>query len=92
MCRTPQPHSGAHKHDGRPAALFLMNGPFARTAAKKLASQFQKCTDARGKLDVLFVTLFARLPTDDELALATAFLAKGPEADRWEQLPSMDCC
>ena len=71
-----------------PQSLFLMNGPFARTAAKKLLAlpAIQKHKGPSVKLDAIFVTVFGRNPTDDERKLALAFIAKGPEAERWVDL------
>lgn len=67
-----------------PQSLFLMNGPFARTAAKKLASALEKQKDPVARLDAVFLTLFGRPPAADERTLALEFLAKGP--DRWVDL------
>ena len=71
-----------------PQSLFLMNGPFARTAAKKLVATpaIQKHKDPAARLDAVFLTVFGRTPADGERELALAFLAKGPEADRWVDL------
>jgi len=71
-----------------PQALFLMNGPFARTAAKRLAASpaIQKHKEPAARLDVLFLTLYGRPPAAAERALALTFVAKGPEADRWADL------
>src|SRR5207253_6786758 len=51
-----------------PQALFLMNGPFARAAAKKLVAlpAIQKHKDASAKLDAVFMLVFARKPSEDE--------------------------
>ncbi|HVL11063.1 MAG TPA: DUF1553 domain-containing protein, partial [Gemmata sp.] len=66
-----------------PQALFLMNGPFARDAAKKLVAlpAIQKLTDPADRLDLLYLTVYGRKPTAEERKLALAFVAKG--ADRW---------
>jgi hypothetical protein len=66
-----------------PQSLFLMNGPFARTAAKNVVARpaIQKLTDPAARIDAVFLTLFGRPPTDDERKLALAFVAKG--TDRW---------
>src|SRR5262249_37865850 len=68
-----------------PQALYLMNGPFARDAAKRLAAKVQKLKPAE-RTDALFLTLFARKPTADERALVSDYLARGPEAERWVDL------
>jgi hypothetical protein len=69
-----------------PQALFLMNGPFARDAAKKMIAspKVQKATDSSQRLDVLFLTILGRKPTDEERKLSLAFVSKGP--DRWIDL------
>jgi hypothetical protein len=69
-----------------PQALFLMNGPFARDAAKKLVAlpAVRAITDPAGRLDRLYLTVYGRKPTADEAALALAFVSKG--ADRWADL------
>jgi hypothetical protein len=71
-----------------PQALYLMNGPFARTAAKRLAGlpAIQKHKDPAARLDALFALVLGRPPSADERALALAFVAKGPEAERWVDL------
>jgi hypothetical protein len=70
-----------------PQALFLMNGPFARTAAKKLIAlpAIQKHTDPAAKLDALFLVVFGRTPSEDERRLGLAFVSK-PGPDRWADL------
>ena len=47
-----------------PQALFLMNGPFARDAAKKLVAlpAMQKLTDPGDRLDLLYLTVYGRKP------------------------------
>ena len=71
-----------------PQALYLMNGPFARDAARKLmnspAVNGAKTPD--DKLDALFLAVFARKPTENERTRLLAFVAKGPEAERWLDL------
>ena len=69
-----------------PQALFLMNGPFARDAAKKLVAlpAFQKLADSGERLDWIYLTLYGRRPDADERKLALAFISKG--ADRWIDL------
>ncbi|MDB5310346.1 MAG: Planctomycete cytochrome [Gemmataceae bacterium] len=71
-----------------PQALFLMNGPFARSAAKKLAASpgVQKHKEPAGRVDALFMTVLGRNPATGERKTALAFIAKGPEADRWVDL------
>ncbi|MFM8271644.1 MAG: DUF1553 domain-containing protein, partial [Gemmata sp.] len=69
-----------------PQALFLMNGPFARDAAKKLVAspQVQKLANADARLDLIYLTVYGRAPTAAERQLALSFVAKG--ADRWADL------
>jgi hypothetical protein len=71
-----------------PQALYLMNGPFARDAAKKLmnAPAIKGAKTATEKLDALYVAVFARKPTEKESMRLLAFVAKGPEAERWLDL------
>jgi hypothetical protein len=69
-----------------PQALFLMNGFFARDAAKRLAAlpELQKLTDPADRLDWLYLTVYGRKPSEEERTLALAFVAKG--SDRWADL------
>jgi len=69
-----------------PQALFLMNGPFMRDAAKRLIAlpAVQKLTDPGERLDLLYLTVYGRKPAADEKKLALAFVAKGPE--KWIDL------
>jgi hypothetical protein len=67
-----------------PQALFLMNGPFARDAAKRLVAAHAKTSDPGDRIDRLFLSVFGRRPTPEERATASVFLAKG--ADRWVDL------
>jgi len=71
-----------------PQALYLMNGPFARDAARKLvnAPTVKAAKTPAAKLDALFLAAFARKPSDAERDRLLAFIAKGPEADRWLDL------
>ena len=69
-----------------PQALFLMNGPFARAAAKKLIArpEVQKLGDPGERLDHLYRTLFGREPDSEERRMALAFVSRGE--DRWVDL------
>jgi hypothetical protein len=71
-----------------PQALFLMNGPFARAAARKWLSSpaVRGALTPGDKLDALFLAAFARKPTANEHARLLAFVAKGPEVERWLDL------
>ncbi|MFO0800588.1 MAG: PSD1 and planctomycete cytochrome C domain-containing protein [Gemmataceae bacterium] len=68
-----------------PQALFLMNGPFARDAAKRLAARpdVQRLEPAP-KVERLYRLAFGRPPAASEAELARAFVARGPE--RWADL------
>jgi hypothetical protein len=69
-----------------PQALYLMNGPLARDAAKRLVQSphVQKLTGPGDRLDAVFRTVLGRSPAADERELALAFVAKGSE--RWIDL------
>jgi hypothetical protein len=69
-----------------PQALFLMNGPFARDAAKKLAARpdVQPLDDPGAKIDRIYRLVYGRPPAATERDLAVAFVARGPE--RWADL------
>jgi hypothetical protein len=69
-----------------PQALFLMNGPFARDAAKRLVARpdVQALRDAGAKIDRVYRIVYGRSPSAAEAELARAFVARGPE--RWSDL------
>jgi len=69
-----------------PQALYLMNGPFARDAAKRLltVAGVRSAKDPAAKVEGLFLAVFARKPSILERDRALAFVAKGPE--RWLDL------
>jgi len=71
-----------------PQALYLMNGPFARDAAKKLlaAPTVKDAKTPDAKLDALYLACFARTPTAQERERLLAFVTKGPEAEKWLDL------
>jgi Protein of unknown function (DUF1553)/Protein of unknown function (DUF1549)/Planctomycete cytochrome C len=70
-----------------PQALFLLNGPFARDAAKRLANlvAIQKAEKPAAKVEAMFLAAFGRRPENDERDLAVAFVSK-PGKDRWTDL------
>lgn len=70
-----------------PQALFMMNGAFARDAARRLldSASLQDCGDTAIRLDRLFLALFGRKPDAFERRWAMELLASGP-ADRWLDL------
>jgi hypothetical protein len=69
-------------------ALYLMNGPFTRDAARKLVSlpAVKGAKTPDDKLDALFLAALARQPTAKERARVLAFIARGPDAVRWLDL------
>jgi hypothetical protein len=69
-----------------PQALFLMNGPFARAAAKRLIArpEVQKLGDSGERLDQLYLTILGRKPDAEEKEMALAFVSRGK--DRWIDL------
>ena len=69
-----------------PQALFLMNGPFARDAARKLVARpaIQKLTDPGDRLDRIYLTLYGRTMFADEKTLALSFVSKAKE--KWVDL------
>jgi hypothetical protein len=66
-----------------PQALFLMNGPFARDAAKKLIAHpsVQELTDPGERRERLYLILLGRQPDEEERKLAVAFISRG--RDHW---------
>jgi hypothetical protein len=70
-----------------PQALYLLNGPFARDAARRLANLpvVQSAKTPPEKVDALFRAVFGRRPENDERDLAVAFTSK-PGKDRWTDL------
>jgi len=71
-----------------PQALYLMNGPFARDAAKRWVSSaaVKSAKTGREKLDALFLSGFGRKPSEAEAKKLLEYVAKGPEAERWLDL------
>ena len=61
-----------------PQALFLMNGPFARDAAKQLVAlpAHQKRSDG-DRLDLIYLTVYGRHPAADEKNQAAGVCIKG---------------
>ena len=62
-----------------PQALFLLNGPFARDAAKRFATAATLPKDSPAKIDAMFQMAYGRLPEAEERESSLAFVAK----DRW---------
>jgi hypothetical protein len=67
-----------------PQALILMNGPFARQQAERLATRLahEAGADTERQVERAYRLLFARVPTDAERRLARDFLAEQAEALR----------
>ena len=70
-----------------PQALFLLNGPFARDCAKRLAAApaVQTAKEPAAKVEAMFRAAFGRGPADDERAWAVEFAAKA-KPERWVDL------
>jgi hypothetical protein len=68
-----------------PQALYLMNGPFARAAAKRLMASITE-TDPAARTDALFRAAFGRPATTEEAGWAVGFVWKRPTPDRWVDL------
>jgi hypothetical protein len=62
-----------------PQALFMMNGPFVRDAAKKLVASpvIQELADPGKRLDRLYLTILGRQPDPEERELSLQFVSKG---------------
>ncbi len=69
-----------------PQALFLMNGPFARDAAKRLVARpdVSALADPAARLERVYRLAYGRPPTPAERNLGLGFVARGPE--RWADL------
>ncbi len=67
-------------------ALMLMNDPFVASQAKKFAAHLAASEpETEKRIELLYRTAFARMPTEPEIRLATEFLADGSE-HAWESL------
>ncbi|HUG69615.1 MAG TPA: PSD1 and planctomycete cytochrome C domain-containing protein [Pirellulaceae bacterium] len=79
----PNPIASSPQRDSTtvpPQALYLMNNPFAATAARELAKRLQdESPDSSGRIGRAYEVLFGREPTEGELVTAQEFL--GAEAD-----------
>jgi Protein of unknown function (DUF1553) len=71
-----------------PQALFLLNGPFARDAARKLIAspRIQKITTTPDRIDELFRVVSGRIPDAEERAWAEQFIGRKGPGDRWVDL------
>ncbi|MFT3882430.1 MAG: DUF1549 and DUF1553 domain-containing protein [Gemmatales bacterium] len=68
-----------------PQALFLMNGPMVREAAKRIGAMkdIQQWTAIPEKLQAVYRLLFQRQPIEREVMLALRYLGEKPSQDRW---------
>jgi hypothetical protein len=87
----PDPNGTSPKREETtvpPQALFLMNHPFARTAAHALMARpnVVACTEPASRSRRLYELLFGRAPTPEEESLAVAFVT-APDGgwDRYAQ-------
>lgn len=59
-------------------ALYLMNSPFMEARAKALADRLMReSNDDESRIRLAFLLCYCRVPTDDEMAIATSFLERG---------------
>jgi hypothetical protein len=86
----PSPAASSPQRDSTtvsPQALFLMNGPFAAEAARRLAARADVTSlpDLDSRIARLYLLLYARPPRGDEVALAREFLGSEPPPERMVQ-------
>ena len=77
-----------------PQALFLLNDPFILDLADALAARIsleRPEGDLQSRLERLHALLFGRLPSDEEVSLATRFLAESG-SDGWARLCHLLLC
>ena len=76
-----------------PQALFLMNHPFALERTKALAELATKHGAMRERIEWLYQTLYARPPSEREIALAEAALgAASDQKTAWESYCQVLLC
>lgn len=70
-----------------PQALYLMNGPLAATSADQVLRRADVvgCPSTVERVRRIYRILFARLPKETELRLATEFLGTQPSSAGWQQ-------
>lgn len=81
---SPDAHSPRRYHTTVPQqALYLMNHPFAVEKAQQLIARedLQEQSEPHDRIRRLHELLFARLPSDEEIALGQAFIEQSPVAD-----------
>jgi hypothetical protein len=84
----PSPNSSSPARETTtiaPQALFLMNNPFGREAARRLAtrSDVTARSNTAGRVDQIHRLLFARPASDLERRLASEFLGKASTVEDW---------
>ncbi|MEZ5941760.1 MAG: PSD1 and planctomycete cytochrome C domain-containing protein [Planctomycetaceae bacterium] len=57
--------------------LLVMNSPFMNAQAKQLETRFAELEDNTARVDALYQSLFARMPSEQERQLALAYLENG---------------
>ncbi|AGA31618.1 PSD1 and planctomycete cytochrome C domain-containing protein [Singulisphaera acidiphila] len=61
-------------------ALYLMNSPFMEARAKALADRLMgEAGDDESRIRRAFLHCYSRIPTDDEMLMATSFLTRGKQ-------------
>jgi len=55
-------------------ALFMMNSPFVRQQAERLAGRTAETADRSQRIGELYRCVFSREPSDEELGLAAAYI------------------
>ncbi|MGP0067290.1 MAG: PSD1 and planctomycete cytochrome C domain-containing protein [Isosphaeraceae bacterium] len=88
----PDPSATSPRRDQTtvaPQALFLMNHPFAIDSARAILKrpEIAGARDADARVERLYRLIYARAPTDEDVAMARAFLAGHPVgSDPWPAL------
>ncbi|MCA9046687.1 MAG: DUF1553 domain-containing protein, partial [Planctomycetaceae bacterium] len=57
--------------------LLVMNSPFMNAQAKQLETRFAELEQNSARVDAMYQTLFARMPSEQERQLALAYLENG---------------
>ncbi len=68
--------------------LFVLNGPFVHQQAKALAARLMELPKGGSRIDSVYLRLFSRLPSDDELSVGLEFIESAnsfaqTDVDRW---------
>jgi cytochrome c553 len=79
-----------------PQALFLLNHPFVMKQKAALAQrilQDERIHDHQARIEKVYVLLYGRLPTEEELGIGLDFLTRqGPTTDVWESYCEILLC